>query len=174
MINLIIYRPPIVKYFKDRTELAKSTLVSTRTVLSFVSPRAAAGPNSRGREVGRPPSQKIIWLTSLTVGGRMKLYILQLFEIFIFFNLSYEFTIMRMRTASHVFTSEMNKTLRRGISWLVCPHGVNIPYETYSQQHILTKWCPREISWALDHPMSSRQSCLARMVKIMTRTRPYT
>ena len=55
MINIIIYRPPIPKYLKDRTELAKSTLLSTKAVLSLVSPRAAAGPKSRGIEVGRPP-----------------------------------------------------------------------------------------------------------------------
>ena len=61
MINLIIYRPSIVKYFKDRTELAKSTLVSIKVVLSLVSPRAAAG-------------LKLIRLTSLTIGQNEALY----------------------------------------------------------------------------------------------------
>ena len=37
------------------------------------------------------------------------------------------------------------------MSRIVCPHGVNILSEAYSQQHILTKWRPRETSWALHH-----------------------
>ena len=42
------------------------------------------------------------------------------------------------------------------MSQLVCPHGVNIPPEAYSPQHMLTKWRPREISCALDHLARSR------------------
>ena len=42
------------------------------------------------------------------------------------------------------------------MSRVVCPHGVNIPSETYSQQHMLTKWRPREITCARDHLVKSR------------------
>ena len=54
------------------------------------------------------------------------------------------------------------------MSRLVFPYKVNILYEAYSQQHIQTKWRPRDISSVLDHLASSRESFLARMVKIMT------
>ena len=60
------------------------------------------------------------------------------------------------------------------MSQLLFPHGVNTPHEAYSQQHIQTKWRPREISRTLDQLASSRESCLARMVKIMTNARPST
>ena len=84
MINLIIYRSPKVKYFKERTELAKSTFVPTKVVLSLVSPRAAAGLKSIGREVSRPPSQKLFRLTSLNIGQNEALYSL-IFGDFHFF-----------------------------------------------------------------------------------------
>ena len=51
---------------------------------------------------------------------------------------------------------------------------VNVPYEVYSQQHILTKWRPREILCAQDHLASSPESCLVQNIKIITSTRPPT
>ena len=99
MTNIIIFKPPIVKYFKDRTELVKSTLVSTKVVLSIVSPRAAADPKSTGREVGRPPSQKLIRLTSLTIEPNEALYSL-IFGNFHFFQF-----VLRIHDNAHTYVS---------------------------------------------------------------------